>query len=64
MTHTEAILAIIKDHCYGRHGRSHPQCPVCVQQRPKGPEWVRRMHEQGLPAKDHTSVDRRATVSA
>lgn len=53
MTLTEATLALVKDHCYGRHERSHPQCPVCAQR--TQPEWIKRMQTEGLPAKEMTS---------
>jgi hypothetical protein len=50
MTRTEAIVALVKDHTYGRHARSHPDCPVC-EQRPQAPEWVQRAQESRLPVK-------------
>lgn len=52
MTLTEAMLALVKDHCYGRHQRSHPRCSICVQRRQVGPEWVRRARAGELPAKE------------
>ena len=51
MTRTEAIVALVKDHTYGRHARSHPDCPVCAQG-PTMPEWVRRAQESRLPVRE------------
>jgi hypothetical protein len=48
-------IVLVKDHLSGYHRRSHPECPICIRERPSEPEWVRRMYTQGLPTKDMTS---------
>jgi FAD/FMN-containing dehydrogenase len=51
MTRTEAIVALVKDHTYGRHARSHPDCPVCARREDAVSPWVRRAQDGRLPTR-------------